>query len=357
MFMFNNRAQHAIIHARSLNIYDNLALGQYIFQNFQKTCKTPDVLLKNILYLHSSHHAITIGRSQNCWDVCNFQTMAKDDVKLVRRLEGGKATYIHKGILSFIYMSRFYPSEEIIDVKSLIMDAVVPILGNKTLVDMDMKSINTYSSTLVQSGHIHVFQPASNSCLYTYTHSNCNDTEDKTSLPRNKEVKQKEELLIDQQNTKTMMNIEASVRDVFQWQHERGCIEISPKDVISNATDFQNICRKLTHPSFLYNPVPVDRQDGDPEHCKSFHMNFEFGDVDIHFDIQDKRIVNSWSFSNMKDHMFIDTLNAALRKLPFLSPDAFDDVVWPSANNFYFPHHQEYARQIGAYLRRSITSI
>lgn len=82
------------------NSYDpwfNLSLEEYIFKNMNQD--------QSILFLWRNQHTVVIGRAQNAWKECNTRRMARDGIRLARRYSGGGAVFHDLGNTCFTFMS------------------------------------------------------------------------------------------------------------------------------------------------------------------------------------------------------------------------------------------------------------
>lgn len=82
------------------NSYDpwfNLSFEEYIFKNMPKN--------QSILFLWRNQNTVVIGRAQNAWKECNTRRMEKDNIRLARRNSGGGAVFHDLGNTCFTFMS------------------------------------------------------------------------------------------------------------------------------------------------------------------------------------------------------------------------------------------------------------
>lgn len=82
------------------NSYDpwfNLSLEEYVFKNMPQE--------QSILFLWRNQNTVVIGRAQNAWKECNTRRMEKDGIRLARRNSGGGAVFHDLGNTCFTFMS------------------------------------------------------------------------------------------------------------------------------------------------------------------------------------------------------------------------------------------------------------
>lgn len=83
--------------SNSYNPWFNLALEEHIFQNMPQN--------QTILFLWRNDNTVVIGRSQNPWKECNTRRMDRDGIRLARRYSGGGAVFHDLGNTCFTFMS------------------------------------------------------------------------------------------------------------------------------------------------------------------------------------------------------------------------------------------------------------
>ncbi|ESO83141.1 hypothetical protein LOTGIDRAFT_95116, partial [Lottia gigantea] len=105
-----------VIVSRSRNIFENLALEDWLYKN-------ADLNNQSYLLMWKNTPAIVIGRHQNPWYECDVNTVVKDDVDLARRNSGGGAVYHDEGNLncSFLMARKLYNRKKNLE---LVVDAV-----------------------------------------------------------------------------------------------------------------------------------------------------------------------------------------------------------------------------------------
>lgn len=87
-----------ILVSLSNNVYSNLALEQYIADNY-------DFNNRNMMFLWQNKPCVVIGRYQNPWYECNLIEMTKKGVQLARRYSGGGAVYHDLGNLNCTFFT------------------------------------------------------------------------------------------------------------------------------------------------------------------------------------------------------------------------------------------------------------
>ncbi|ADV33754.1 lipoate-protein ligase A [Candidatus Blochmanniella vafra str. BVAF] len=83
--------------SNSYNPWFNLSLEEHTFQNMEKN--------QSILFLWRNQNTVVIGRAQNAWKECNTRRMTRDGIKLARRYSGGGAVFHDLGNTCFTFMS------------------------------------------------------------------------------------------------------------------------------------------------------------------------------------------------------------------------------------------------------------
>ena len=91
--------QNKVLVSSSTNIFENLALEDWLYEN-------ADLEHQNILLLWKNDPAIVIGRHQNPWLECNIQECQKKGVAIVRRKSGGGTVYHDSGNLNCSFLKK-----------------------------------------------------------------------------------------------------------------------------------------------------------------------------------------------------------------------------------------------------------
>ncbi|XP_071099344.1 lipoyl amidotransferase LIPT1, mitochondrial-like isoform X1 [Haliotis cracherodii] len=99
--------EHVVYVSRSKNIFENLALEDWIYEN-------GDLENKSYLLMWSNGPAVVTGLHQNTWMECNVARILAEKVDLARRKSGGGTVYHDTGNLnlSFIKSRRRYNRKE-----------------------------------------------------------------------------------------------------------------------------------------------------------------------------------------------------------------------------------------------------
>ena len=89
---------HNVYVSQSNNIFQNLALEDWIYENikFQE---------ENLLILWRNKPTVVIGRHQNPWTECNIDLLQRNDVDLARRRSGGGTVYHDLGNLNCTFFT------------------------------------------------------------------------------------------------------------------------------------------------------------------------------------------------------------------------------------------------------------
>ena len=91
--------QNKVLVSSSTNIFENLALEDWLYDN-------TNLEHESILLLWRNNPAIVIGRHQNPWLECNIPECQKQEVAIVRRKSGGGTVYHDSGNLNCSFIKR-----------------------------------------------------------------------------------------------------------------------------------------------------------------------------------------------------------------------------------------------------------
>lgn len=89
--------QHRVLVSSSTNIYENLALEDWLFEN-------TDFKKESLLLLWRNTPCVVFGRHQNPWVECNVPYCQKNGIDLVRRKSGGGTVYHDEGNLNCSFL-------------------------------------------------------------------------------------------------------------------------------------------------------------------------------------------------------------------------------------------------------------
>lgn len=87
-----------ILHSRSTDVYQNLALEDWIDSNV-------DLQQRSVLLLWRNRPAVVIGRHQNPWTECNLSVMRSAGIPLARRRSGGGTVFHDLGNLNLTFFT------------------------------------------------------------------------------------------------------------------------------------------------------------------------------------------------------------------------------------------------------------
>lgn len=165
--------RHRVLVSSSTNIYENLALEDWLYE-------TSDLDSESILLLWHNTPCVVFGRHQNPWVECNVPFCEKNDVHLVRRKSGGGTVYHDEGNVNCSFLmheSRYNRRQNL----QLVVDAMrsrwdVPLSINKRddIVFLDKYKISGTASKIGKKRTYHhltllfnVDKDRLNSILYT----------------------------------------------------------------------------------------------------------------------------------------------------------------------------------------------
>lgn len=88
----------AYIESTGVNPHKNLAIEEYLFSR----CGEDEA----ILYLWQNENTIVIGKNQNAWKECRISKIEEDGAVIARRISGGGAVFHDLGNLNFTFLVR-----------------------------------------------------------------------------------------------------------------------------------------------------------------------------------------------------------------------------------------------------------
>ncbi|XP_022238982.1 lipoyltransferase 1, mitochondrial-like [Limulus polyphemus] len=92
-------SQYQVIFSKSNNIFTNLALEDWFYQNVDFSA------IGGVLLMWCNERAVVIGRHQNPWTECSISTCERNGVAVARRNSGGGTVYHDMGNLNCSFLS------------------------------------------------------------------------------------------------------------------------------------------------------------------------------------------------------------------------------------------------------------
>ncbi|XP_075706437.1 lipoyl amidotransferase LIPT1, mitochondrial [Rhinoderma darwinii] len=87
-----------ILHSASNNVYENLAVEDWIHDHM-------DLEQKNVLFLWRNSPTVVMGRHQNPWKECNLHLMREKGIGLARRRSGGGTVFHDLGNINLTFFT------------------------------------------------------------------------------------------------------------------------------------------------------------------------------------------------------------------------------------------------------------
>ncbi|CXJ13642.1 lipoate-protein ligase 1 [Plasmodium berghei] len=99
-----------VLISNNQNIYFNLSLENFILTNYNEllnylNVNTIEKYNKPVLFLWRNNKSIIIGKNQNIWSECDLDNIKKNNVLVARRFTGGGAVYHDLGNLCFTFLN------------------------------------------------------------------------------------------------------------------------------------------------------------------------------------------------------------------------------------------------------------
>lgn len=95
-----NPGMNRVIISENGDGYFNLAMDEFLLERHRA-----GILDGVTLYFYVNSNAVIIGRNQNAWRECDWESMEREGVQLVRRHTGGGAVYHDGGNLNFSFIA------------------------------------------------------------------------------------------------------------------------------------------------------------------------------------------------------------------------------------------------------------
>ncbi|MDF2586231.1 MAG: hypothetical protein K0S41_72 [Anaerocolumna sp.] len=307
------------------NPFHNLALEEYLLSSV----KTGEC----ILYLWQNEKTVVIGKNQNPWKECKIKELTEDGGRLVRRLSGGGAVFHDLGNLNFTFLvqkqdydlqkqlsviikavSAFGITAEVTGRNDITVDGR-KISGNAfysdgthsyhhgtILVDVDMEKLSKYLTVskdkLISKGVDSVRSRVTNlmDCARDLENSHIADNTNMLNVIE-KEI-----------NINTMKEqLIKAFSSVYQ------CQLVQIQDTAIDSNEINRLQEKYSSWEWNYGKKI--------EFDYSFGSRFDWGNIDLHLNIESGKINTCQIYSDAMDVWFIDSLSEAFLNCNFTSDD------------------------------------
>ncbi|EDO05475.1 lipoyltransferase and lipoate-protein ligase family protein [Babesia bovis T2Bo] len=307
-----NRSVKVLISSEN-DIYFNLALENALLKSYGKNMAIDNKYEVPILFLWRNSPCVIVGCNQNVWSECNLDNVRKDGVNLVRRFTGGGAVYQDLGNTCFTFISspKDYSFERNCN---LICSAVTKLIGEKCEPsgrnDLCVNGLKFSGSAfkLLPNAALHhgtLLININQGSLDKYL------TPDISKLEKHnvKSVKARVTNLCQFNETVTHeMICNAIIDEVasFYKSPTTNVEYIDAKAKCCNDEAFQECYHKLKDTKWIYGE--------EMKRFKSLKQRFDFGSIEICFDIQDGNVVKFWVYSDSLETDFITWLQLKLNQ-------------------------------------------
>lgn len=286
------------------SIFHNLALEEYLFTR----------VTEPTLFLYRNDRNVVIGRHQNPWKECHLDRMESDNVQLCRRKSGGGAVYQDLGNTCFSFIE---PFTDKVDYKSRNNHVIIQALaqlgvvaeakGRNDLLVNDRKISGSAFKIEHRAGmskalhHGTMLLNVEMDAVARYLNPN------KAKLI-SKGISSVTSRVLNLSDLNSAINHDSfveSISEVFRSKHK----SVEKVMLIEMPNEARKIAESYIEWQWRYGECP--------KFSHELEHRFEWGIVDLHFQVEQGRITKAKIFSDALVPEFIDALNRHLPELKY----------------------------------------
>ncbi|MCL2898528.1 lipoate--protein ligase A [Brenneria tiliae] len=327
----------------SFDPWFNLAVEECIFRQMPTT--------QRVLFLWRNAETVVIGRAQNPWKECNTRRMAQDGIKLARRSSGGGAVFHDLGNTCFTFMAGKPAYDKSVSTQ-IILNALAAQGINASASGRNDLVIDTDGGPRKISGSAHretkdrgfhhgtLLLNADLSRLADYLNPDVKKLQAKGITSVRSRVANLIELLPSIDHQQICRSVIASF---FDYYAERCEPEIISPAAFPDLPGFseQFACQS----SWQWNFGQA------PDFTHLLDKRFDWGGVELHFDVERGVIVRSQIFTDSLHPAPLEALAVALRGTAY-RPENMAGICQQLSVEFPQQHHE--LQQMAAWLAESI---
>jgi len=288
--------------SNEFNPYHNLALEEYLLNNVKKE--------ECILYLWQNEKTVVIGKNQNSWKECKIKELEEEEGKLVRRLSGGGAVFHDLGNLNFTFL---------VCKENYNLDKQLNVIINAVR-NLGIPAEKTGRNDITVEGRKfsgNAFYSRGNHC---YHHGTILVNVDMQNLSKYLNVSHDKLVSKGVESVKArVINLKEYVKDldIEKMIHELirsfaevyGCIPAKIEPVDIDDVEVNRLSEKFS----LWNWIFGQKI----EFNYTIKRRFEWGDIDIHFNVDSGKIKQCLVYSDAMDTWLIEQIPYKLQNCLF----------------------------------------
>lgn len=319
----------------SFNPYENLALEKYLFDHVKDN--------EIILYLWQNERTVVCGRNQNLWKECHVSRLLEDQGYPVRRLSGGGAVFHDKGNLNFTFLIK--KDNYDVDRQLQVIIQACQDLGIQTEKtgrnDITVEGRKFSGNAFYSSGdrkyhHGTLLIQVDTSMMSAYL----NVDKEKLSTKGVSSVRSRVANLTEFRPDLTIQTMKDAMFQAFETVYG---LQASPCQLEDAASDeIEETRRFFSSDEWLYGRK-ID-------FAYRINRRFNWGDFDLHLNVERGRISTAALYSDANDEAFIRGIQSVLEGSPF----TYKDLKTLVDNSCQTPEHQDMAHDINELLYSSI---